>query len=46
MDVLDGLGMTEMLHIFLSNRPGQVRPGTTGVARPVSGGRFFARPAA
>jgi acyl-coenzyme A synthetase/AMP-(fatty) acid ligase len=26
--------MTEMLHIFLSNRPGQVRPGTTGVAVP------------
>ena len=34
VDVLDGLGMTEMLHIFLSNRPGQVRPGTTGVAVP------------
>ncbi len=26
--------MTEMLHIFLSNRPGAVRPGTTGVAVP------------
>ena len=26
--------MTEMLHIFLSNRPGEVRPGTTGVAVP------------
>ncbi len=34
VDVLDGLGMTEMLHIFLSNRDGQVRPGTTGVAVP------------
>ena len=34
VDILDGLGMTEMLHIFLSNRPGQVRPGTTGVAVP------------
>jgi benzoate-CoA ligase family protein len=33
-DILDGIGMTEMLHIFLSNRPGQVRPGTTGVAVP------------
>src|SRR6516164_8737791 len=33
-DALGGLGMTEMLHIFLSNRPGQVRPGTTGVAVP------------
>ncbi|GIH03996.1 benzoate--CoA ligase [Rhizocola hellebori] len=34
IDVIDGIGMTEMLHIFLSNRPGQVRPGTTGVAVP------------
>ena len=34
IDILDGIGMTEMLHIFLSNRPGQVRPGTTGVAVP------------
>jgi benzoate-CoA ligase family protein len=34
VDILDGIGMTEMLHIFLSNRPGGVRPGTTGVAVP------------
>jgi benzoate-CoA ligase family protein len=34
VDIIDGIGMTEMLHIFLSNRPGQVRPGTTGVAVP------------
>ena len=34
VDILDGIGMTEMLHIFLSNRPGNVRPGTTGVAVP------------
>ena len=34
VDVLDGIGMTEMLHIFLSSRPGAVRPGTTGVAVP------------
>src|SRR5262249_62020769 len=34
VDVLDGIGMTEMLHIFLSNRERQVRPGTTGVAVP------------
>jgi benzoate-CoA ligase family protein len=33
-DILDGIGMTEMLHIFLSNRPGAVRAGTTGVAVP------------
>ncbi|HEU5265242.1 MAG TPA: benzoate-CoA ligase family protein [Jatrophihabitans sp.] len=34
VDIIDGIGMTEMLHIFLSNRPGDVRPGTTGVAVP------------
>ncbi|NGN64168.1 benzoate-CoA ligase family protein [Streptomyces sp. A7024] len=34
VEVLDGLGSTEMLHIFLSNRPGAVRPGTTGVPVP------------
>jgi acyl-coenzyme A synthetase/AMP-(fatty) acid ligase len=34
VDIIDGLGMTEMLHIFLSNSPGAVRPGTTGVAVP------------
>ena len=32
VDILDGIGMTEVLHIFLSNRPGQVRAGTTGMA--------------
>ena len=30
VEIIDGLGSTEMLHIFLSNRPGQVRYGTTG----------------
>ncbi len=34
VDIIDGIGMTEMLHIFLSNRPGEVRAGTTGVAVP------------
>jgi acyl-coenzyme A synthetase/AMP-(fatty) acid ligase len=34
VDVLDGIGMTEMLRIFLSSRPGAVRPGATGVAVP------------
>jgi acyl-coenzyme A synthetase/AMP-(fatty) acid ligase len=34
VDILDGIGMTERLHIFLSNRPGQVRPSSTGVAVP------------
>jgi acyl-coenzyme A synthetase/AMP-(fatty) acid ligase len=33
-DIIDGLGMTETLHIFLSNREGAVRPGTTGIAVP------------
>jgi benzoate-CoA ligase len=35
VEVLDGIGSTEMLHIFLSNRPGDVRHGTTG--KPVPG---------
>ena len=35
IDILDGIGSTEMLHIFLSNRPGEVRYGSTG--RPVPG---------
>ena len=34
IDIFDGIGMTEMLHIFLSNRAGTVRPGTTGTAVP------------
>jgi benzoate-CoA ligase family protein len=35
LEILDGIGSTEMLHIFLSNRPGDVRYGTTG--KPVPG---------
>ncbi|WP_033294435.1 benzoate-CoA ligase family protein [Amycolatopsis jejuensis] len=34
VEILDGIGSTEALHIFLSNRPGAVRPGSTGVAVP------------
>lgn len=34
VEILDGLGSTEMLHIFLSNTPGNVRYGTTGVPVP------------
>jgi benzoate-CoA ligase len=34
LDILDGIGSTEMLHIFLSNRPGELRHGTTGKAVP------------
>jgi len=35
VDILDGIGSTEMLHIFLSNRPDGIRYGTTG--KPVPG---------
>jgi benzoate-CoA ligase len=35
VDIIDGIGSTEMLHIFLSNRPGDVQYGTTG--KPVPG---------
>jgi len=35
IDILDGLGSTEMLQTFLSNRPGDVRYGSTG--KPVDG---------
>ena len=34
VEILDGIGSTEMLHIFLSNQPGRVRYGTTGEAVP------------
>jgi benzoate-CoA ligase len=33
-EILDGLGSTEMLHIFISNRSGNVRYGTSGQAVP------------
>ena len=35
VEIIDGIGTTEILHIFLSNRPGAARPGSTG--RPVPG---------
>ena len=34
-DILDGIGSTEMLHIYLSNRPGEVKYGTSG--KPMAG---------
>jgi 4-hydroxybenzoate-CoA ligase len=34
VDILDGIGSTEMLHIFLSNRPDRLRYGTSGVPVP------------
>ncbi|MDO8876891.1 MAG: benzoate-CoA ligase family protein [Pseudolabrys sp.] len=35
IEISDGLGTTEMLHIYLTNRPGATKYGTTG--RPVPG---------
>ena len=34
VDILDGIGSTEALHIFLSNTEGAVRPGTSGTPVP------------
>jgi len=34
VEILDGIGSTEILHIFISNRPGQVKPGSTGQVVP------------
>ena len=34
LDILDGLGATEALHIFLSQRPGDCASGTTGAPVP------------
>jgi 4-hydroxybenzoate-CoA ligase len=37
VDILDGVGSTEMLHIYVSNRPDDIRYGTSG--KPVGGYR-------
>jgi benzoate-CoA ligase len=34
LEILDGIGSTEMLHIYCSNHPDEVMPGTTGRAVP------------
>ena len=34
LDLLDGIGTTEILHIFLANRPGAIRPGASGKTVP------------
>jgi benzoate-CoA ligase len=34
VDILDGIGSTEILHIFISNRPGEIKPGSTGKLVP------------
>jgi 4-hydroxybenzoate-CoA ligase len=33
-EIIDGIGSTEMLHIFVSNRPGKVRYGSSGTPVP------------
>jgi benzoate-CoA ligase len=34
LDIVDGIGSTEMLHIFISNRPDRIRLGTLGLPVP------------
>jgi len=34
VEILDGIGSTEVLHIFISNRAGHVRPGSSGMLVP------------
>lgn len=34
VEILDGIGTTEILHIFISNRAGRVKPGSTGLPVP------------
>ncbi len=34
VEIVDGLGTTESLHVFLANRPGACRPGSSGVPVP------------
>ncbi len=35
LEIIDGIGCTEIYHIFISNRPGDIRPGSSG--KPVKG---------
>ncbi len=35
IDIIDGIGATEVYHIFISNRPDDIRPGSSG--KPVPG---------
>jgi benzoate-CoA ligase family protein len=34
VDIIDGIGSTEALHMFISNRPGLIRPGSSGLVVP------------
>jgi len=40
VEILDGIGTTEALHIFISNRVGAVRPGSSGLPVPGYGVRL------
>ena len=40
VDIIDGIGSTETLHMFISNRPGAIRPGSSGlIVRRLRGAR-------
>lgn len=34
LDIIDGIGATEVWHIFISNKPGDIRPGSSGTPVP------------
>ena len=40
LDILDGIGSTEMLHMFFSNRRDHVRPGSSGLEVPGYGAKL------
>lgn len=41
LEIMDGVGSTDVGHIFLSNRPGQVKPGSCGKVLPGFEGKLF-----
>jgi benzoate-CoA ligase len=41
VEILDGIGSTETLHMFISNRPGEARPGSSGQLVPGYGARVL-----
>jgi benzoate-CoA ligase family protein len=40
IEILDGIGTTEILHIFISNRPKRVKPGSSGTVVPGYGAKI------
>src|SRR5207237_9839103 len=44
VEILDGIGRTEILHLSISNRPGRVRPGSAGELGPGYEARILADP--